>query len=81
MRKHAPARVSYRNDFLISYRVYMMTRSCHYMKVHFMLIKYTSQLIQNRNYYAVPVYRQTDFKPKRVAVRVYIMPLRDFVPE
>ena len=29
MRKLAPARVSYRDDFLISYRVYMMTRSFH----------------------------------------------------
>ena len=45
MRKLAPARVSYRHDFLISYRVYMMTglfqiRS-RYLKVHFMLIKCT----------------------------------------
>ena len=29
MRKLASARVSYRNYFLISYRVYMMTRSFH----------------------------------------------------
>ena len=29
MRKLAPARVSYRDDFLISYRVYMMTGSFH----------------------------------------------------
>ena len=29
MRKLAPARVSYRHDFLISYRVYMMTGSFH----------------------------------------------------
>ena len=29
MRKLAPARVSYRDDFLISYRVYMMTGSSH----------------------------------------------------
>ena len=29
MRKLAPARVSYRHDFLISYRVYMMTRLFH----------------------------------------------------
>ena len=30
----------------------------------------------------VPVYRQTDVTPKRVVVsRVYIIPLRDFVPE
>ena len=29
MRKPAPARVSYRHDFLISYRVYMMTGLFH----------------------------------------------------
>ena len=29
MRKLAPARVSHWDDFLISYRVYMMTRSFH----------------------------------------------------
>ena len=29
MRKLAPARVSYRHDFLISYRVYMMTGLLH----------------------------------------------------
>ena len=29
MRKLSPARVSYRNDFLISYRFYMMTGSFH----------------------------------------------------
>ena len=29
MRKHAPARVSYRDDFLISNRVYMMSESFH----------------------------------------------------
>ena len=29
MRKLAPARVSYRHDFLILYRVYMMTGSFH----------------------------------------------------
>ena len=29
MRKIAPVRVSYRNDFLISYRVYIMTGSSH----------------------------------------------------
>ena len=29
MRKLAPARASYRDDFLISYRVYMMTGSFH----------------------------------------------------
>ena len=39
MRKLAPARVSYRDDFLISYRVY--TYDWVILKVHFMLIKYT----------------------------------------
>ena len=29
MRKFTPGRVSYRDDFLISYRVYMMTGSFH----------------------------------------------------
>ena len=29
MRKLVPARVSYRDDFLISYRVYVMTESFH----------------------------------------------------
>ena len=29
MRKLAPVRVSYRDDFLISYRLYMMTWSFH----------------------------------------------------
>ena len=29
MRKLAPARVSHQDDFLISYRVYMMTGSFH----------------------------------------------------
>ena len=29
MRKLAPARVSYQEDFLISYRVYIMTGSFH----------------------------------------------------
>ena len=29
MRKLAPERVSYQDDFLISYRVYMMTGSFH----------------------------------------------------
>ena len=43
MRKQAPARVSYRHDFLISYRIYMMTGSFHIsvFKVHFMLMKCT----------------------------------------
>ena len=32
MRKLAPARVSYRDDFLISYRIYIMTESFNILK-------------------------------------------------
>ena len=37
VRKLVPARVSYRDDFLISYLVYMMTRS-----FHIVILRYTS---------------------------------------
>ena len=72
MRKLAPTRVSYRNDFLISYRVYIMTGSFHISlfegtlhvdKIHvwFKITNITHELL-------VPVYRQTDFTPERVDV-------------
>ena len=72
MRKLAAARVSYRHDFLIPYRVYMMTGSFHIslfegalhvdkMHVWFKIANITHVL-------PVPVYRQTDFTPKRVVV-------------
>ena len=72
MRKLAPARVSYRHDFLISYRLYMMTGLFHIslfegtlhvdkMHVWFKIANITHAL-------PVPVYRQTDFTPKRVVV-------------
>ena len=68
MRKLAPARVSHWDDFLISYRVYMMTGSFHILlfngtfhvdKIHvwFKIANITHAL-------PVPVYRQTDFTPK-----------------
>ena len=47
MRKLAPARVSYRHDFLISYRVYMMTGL-----FHISLFEGTLYVIQNRDHYA-----------------------------
>ena len=67
MRKLAPARVSHWDDFLISYRVYMMTGSFHILlfngtfhvdKIHvwFKIANITHAL-------PVPVYRQTDFTP------------------
>ena len=72
MKKLAPARVSYRDNFLISYRVYMMTGLFHIsliegtlhvdkMHVRFKIANITHAL-------PVPVYRQTDFTPKRVVV-------------
>ena len=72
MRKLPPGRVSYWDDFLISYRIYMMTGSFHILlfkgtfhvdKIHvwFKIANITHAL-------PVPVYRQTDFTPKRVVV-------------
>ena len=72
MRKLASARVSYQDDFLISYRAYMMTGPfrlslfegiLHVDKIHvwFKIANITHAL-------PVPVYRQTDFTPKRVVV-------------
>ena len=46
MRKLAPARVSYWDDFLISYRVYIMTESFH------ILLFEGARVIQNRKHYA-----------------------------
>ena len=54
MRKLVPAQVSYWDDFLILYRIYMMTGSFHILlfkgTVHFMLIK--CHAVQNRKHYA-----------------------------
>ena len=72
MSKLAPARVSYRDDFLISYRIYMITGSflislfectLHVVKIHlwFKIANITHELL-------VPVYRQTDFPPEKVDV-------------
>ena len=72
MRKLAPARVSHWDDFLISYRVYMMSGSFHILlfnstfhvdKIHvwFKIANITHALL-------VPVYRQTDFTPKWVVI-------------
>ena len=81
MRKLAPARVSYLDDFLISYRVYMMT--CHfisrYLKVHFMLIKYTcdskSQTLRMR--YSFQSTGRAISHRNGWSFHVYMIPLRD----
>ena len=77
MRKLAPVRVSYRDDFFISYRVYIMTGSFHIslfegtfhvdkLLVRFKIGNITGRPISHRN---------------RWSFRVYMIPLRDFVPE
>ena len=67
MRKLAPARVSYRDDFLISYRVYMMTGSFHISlfegTLHVDKINVLFKIANITHALPVPVYRQTDFTP------------------
>jgi len=67
-RKLAPTRVSYRDDFLISYRVYIMTGPFHIsLKVHFMLIKYTYKDSKSQTLLMRYPFQSTgDFTPKRV---------------
>ena len=72
MRKLAPARVSYRDDFFISYRVYIMTGSFHISlfegTLHVDKIHVRFKIANITHALPVPVYRQTDFTPKRVVV-------------
>ena len=89
MRKLAPARVSYRDDFFISYRVYIMTGSFHISlfegtphvdKIHVRL-----KITNTTHALPFPVYWQTTGRPishQNVwSFRVYMIPVRDFVPE
>ena len=81
MRKLALARVLYLDDFFISYRVCIMTGSFHIslfegtLRVDKIHVRF--KIANITNVLPVPVYGQTDFTPKRV----YLIPLRDFVPE
>ena len=72
MRKLTPARVSYRDDFFISYRVYIMTESLHISlfegTLHGDKIHVRFQIANVTHALPVPVYQQTDFTPKRVVV-------------
>ena len=52
MRKLAPARVSHWDDFLISYRVYMMTGSFHILLFNGTCHVDKIRLVQNRKHYA-----------------------------
>ena len=82
MRKLAPARVSYRHDFLISNRVYMMIGLFH-LKVHFMLIKctYDSKSRALRMRYPFQSTGRPISHRNGWSFRVYMIPLRDFVLE
>ena len=72
MRKLAPARVSNRDDFLISYRVYIVTGSFHISlfegTLHVDKIHVWFKIANITHALPVPVYWQTDFTPKRVVV-------------
>ena len=70
MRKLAPARVSYRNDFLISYRVYMMSGSFH-------ISLFEGTLHVDKVHVRFKIANITG----RPISHVYMIPLRDFVPE
>jgi len=70
MRKLAPAQVSHWDDFLISYRVYMMTGSFHILlfngTFHVDKIDVCFKIANITHALPVPVYWQTDFTPKWV---------------
>ena len=52
MRKLTPARVSHRDDFLISYRVYMMTGSFHILLFKGTFHVDIIHVVENRKHYA-----------------------------
>ena len=72
MRKLAPALVLYRDDFLISYRIYIMTESLHISlfegTLHVDNIHVWFKIANITHALPVPVYWQTDFILKRVVV-------------
>ena len=72
MRKLIPARVSYRDDFLISFHVYMMSGSFHISlredTLHVNKIPVWFKIGYITHALPVPLYGQTDFTPKRVVV-------------
>ena len=85
MRKLAPAQVSYRDDFLISYHFYVMTGSFHISlfegTLHVDNLHVWFKIANIRHAQLVPVYWQTDFTPDRWTFHVYMILLRNVVPE
>ena len=68
MRKLAPARVSYRNNLFVPYRVYIMTGSFHISLFEGTLKHVRFKIASITHALPVPVYQQTDFAPDRVVV-------------
>ena len=72
MRKLVPARVSYRDDFFVSHRFYIITGSFHISlfecALHVDKIHVRFKTANITHALPVPIYRQTDFTPKRVVV-------------
>ena len=72
MRKLAPARAPYRDDFFVSYCVYIMTGSFHISLFEGILqvdkIHGRFKIANIMHALPVPVYWQTDFTPKHVVI-------------
>ena len=71
MGKLAPVRVSYRDDFLISYRVYRLMS--HFISLlyegtfHVDKIQEQAKIADIMHALPIPVYWQTDFTPKQAS--------------
>ena len=85
MRKLAPARVSYQDDFLISYRVYMMTGSFHISSfegtLHVDKIHVWFKIANITHALPVLVYLRPISHRNRWSFRIYIITMRDSIPE
>ena len=85
MRKLTPARVSYRHDFLIWYRVYMMNGLFHISlfegTLHVDKIHEDSKSRTLRMRYPFQSTGRPISHRNGWSFRVYMIPLRDFVPE
>ena len=85
MRKLAPARVSHWDDFLILYRIYMMTGSFHILLFNgpFHVDKYTfgSKSQTLRMCYPFQSTSRPISHRNGWSFCVYMIPMRDFVPE
>ena len=81
--KPAPARVSYRDDWFRITTWWWVISYLGYLKLHFMLIKYTCDSKSQRLRMRYPF--QSTSRPlshrNGWSFRVYMIPLRNFVPE